>query len=183
MVIEYLLITRIIFFFGFFGFLEVEDDAIDAVAQSGGWRTVVEDMSEVGFAPSAHHFGAVHAIGVVGRVNDTAFTNRLVEGRPATAAFKFGIAYKQWIAADSTIIGAFVLNVFQRAAPWSLRTFLAGYIVDVRRQYLFPLFVGHVDFGRIGVGINRVVLVARIHTNLFTGLGIGAKLQAQSKGQ
>ena len=48
---------------------EAERSTVDAIAQSaGGFRSVVEDVAEVGTAEFAAHLRAVHAVTIVGEV-------------------------------------------------------------------------------------------------------------------
>ncbi len=70
----------------------VEDQAkaVDAVAQSGRLRAVVEDVAEMSAAAAAMHLGADHAVGAILGLADIAF-DRLVEARPARAALELGV--------------------------------------------------------------------------------------------
>src|ERR1700759_1332258 len=70
----------------------VEDQAetVDAVAQSGRLRTVVEDVAEMAATAPAMHLGAHHAEGAILGLADIAL-DRLVEARPTRAALELGL--------------------------------------------------------------------------------------------
>ena len=62
---------------------------VDAIAQSAGsFRSVVEDVAEVGTAEFAAHLRAVHAVTIVGEVVEQMRVDGLREGRPAATRFK-----------------------------------------------------------------------------------------------
>ena len=61
--------------------LEIHRHAVDAVAQAGRRRAVVEDVAEMAAAAAAMHLGAHHAVAAVLRWSSTA---------PATGSLKLG---------------------------------------------------------------------------------------------
>ena len=65
--------------------VEVERQAVHAVALAGGLRAVGEDVAEVRAAAPAAHLGADHAVGAVLDQLDGVGDLRLVEARPAAA--------------------------------------------------------------------------------------------------
>src|SRR6202035_2508017 len=65
-------------------------EAVHAVAQARRLRAVVEDVAEMAATASAMHLGAQHAEGPVFRLADRVL-QRLVEARPAGAAFELGL--------------------------------------------------------------------------------------------
>ena len=69
---------------------EFQRDAVDAVAQAGRRRSVVEHMAEMAAAAAAMHLVPHHAEGVVGVFQHRAF-DRLIEARPAGAAVELGL--------------------------------------------------------------------------------------------
>lgn len=142
--------------FYIFGFFEIEDHAIDAIAKAGGGRTVFKYVSEVGLAAAALHFGAVHAVAVVGQIDDAGFADGSVEAGPTAAAFKFSIAFKEGIAAGGTEVGAYFLRMLEGAGARPFGAFLACYVVHVLGQNFFPFFIGEFDPAGIGAGINGV---------------------------
>src|SRR2546430_13240687 len=74
--------------------MEHEAKAVDAIAQAGRLRSVVEDMAEMAAAAAAMHLSACHAEGAVLGLAERIF-QRLIEARPAGAAFEFGVGRKQ----------------------------------------------------------------------------------------
>src|SRR3989442_1642160 len=70
--------------------MEDQPETVDAVAQSGRLRTVVEDVAEMAAATPAMHLGAEHAESAVLGLADIAL-NRLAEPRPARATLEFGV--------------------------------------------------------------------------------------------
>src|SRR6478672_10418261 len=119
-------------------------------------------------AAAAFHLRTLHAKGVVGFINNAAFGNRLVKRRPATAAFKLGVGYKQRVATYGAIIRAFFFECFVLTAPRPLGTFLPRNLVHIFRQQLFPFVIAHVYSAGVGVGIMRVFIIG-IHTRAFYG--------------
>ena len=95
----FLLFACVEFFFGCFRLFKIKYHAVDTIAQAGWGRTIFENMAEVAFAAAAFHFRANHAIRIIGQINNRCFTDGLVETWPSTAAFEFGIAFKQGVAA------------------------------------------------------------------------------------
>src|SRR4029077_4897516 len=85
------------------------------IAQMGGRRAVVEHMAEMAAATAAMHLGTHHAVGTVLRGFDrTGF--RIVEARPAGAAFEFLLRDEQLLAAARAGEGAGALLVIERTA-------------------------------------------------------------------
>src|SRR5258708_7514536 len=97
------------------GGLEVHRDAIDAIAQIGGRRTVGEYMAQVTAATAAMHFGAEHAVAAIIRVLDGAGFG-IVEARPAGAAREFLIGDEQRLVATGANKGARTLLEVKLAA-------------------------------------------------------------------
>src|ERR1700761_6018912 len=94
--------------------LEIHRHAVDAVAQVGRRRAVLEDMAEMAAAAAAMHFGAGHEIAVVGRGLDRSRL-RIVETRPAGAAVELLLRYEQRLAAADASKRAGALFVVERA--------------------------------------------------------------------
>src|SRR3954463_7618492 len=85
--------------------LEIHRHAVDAIAQSGRRRAVREDVTEVAAAAAAMAFGAHHAIGVVVLFLERPGL-RIVEARPAGAAFEFLLRLEQLLPATRAGEGA-----------------------------------------------------------------------------
>ena len=116
---------------------EVHCHAIDAVAQMGRRRTVIEHVAEMAAAPRAMHLGADHAITLVGRCLDRALY-RIVEARPPGAAVELAPGDEQLLAA------AHALNVPARFSWLSAQ--LPGASVPCSR---ITSYCSAVEFGAI----------------------------------
>src|SRR5690606_22061773 len=83
---------------------------IDAVAQAGRWRAVVEDVAEMGIADVADDFGAYHAVAAVDLFLHHRRIQRLEVAGPAAAGFEFCIRGEQRrAAADAGVDAGFVM--------------------------------------------------------------------------
>src|SRR5689334_12669891 len=69
-------------------------ETVHAIAQAGRLRAIVEDVTEMAAATAAMHLGAQHAEGAVFRLADRVL-QRLIEARPAGAAFELGVRREQ----------------------------------------------------------------------------------------
>ncbi len=76
---------------------EVERNRVHAIAQAGRSRTVIEDMTEMRVATTAHHFGARRAETAVNFLGHIRGGNGLVKTGPARPRFKlrFGIEQRE----------------------------------------------------------------------------------------
>src|SRR5262245_22937740 len=63
---------------------ELQRDLIDAVAQPGRPRSIIEDVAEMRAAAAAHHFDAAHTVTIVGFGLNILFRHRLPETGPAS---------------------------------------------------------------------------------------------------
>src|SRR5688500_2127448 len=88
--------------------------AVDAVAQAGRLRSVVENMTEMSAAATAMHFGPQHPEGAVFGLAEGVF-QRLIKARPAGAALVFGLRGKQRQVAAGAGEDALALFLQQRA--------------------------------------------------------------------
>ncbi len=68
--------------------IENKCGGVYAIAQSGRFRAIVEDMTEMGFASVTKHLDAFHAMSGVHPFDHTIRLMRLPEAGPATAGFK-----------------------------------------------------------------------------------------------
>jgi hypothetical protein len=81
---------------------KVQRHRVDAVAQPGGFRAVVEDVPQVRVAAAAGDGGALHAEAAVGRFDDILRRDRFPEAGPAGVRFELGRRGKQRrVAADA----------------------------------------------------------------------------------
>ena len=76
---------------------EVERNRVHAVAQAGRSRTIIEDVTEMRVATTAHHFGARRAETAVNFFCHIRGGNGLVKTGPARPRFKlrFGIEQRE----------------------------------------------------------------------------------------
>src|SRR5580700_3703109 len=121
--------------------LKVHRHAVDAVAQMRGRRAVLEDMAEMAAAAAAMHLGADHPVALVHRRLGRAL-DRIVEARPAGAAFEFLVGHEQRLGAARADERAGALLVVERATAGRLGPMRAHYPVLLRGEELVPLFVG-----------------------------------------
>src|SRR5918995_4216066 len=92
--------------------LEIERDAVDAIASMRGRRAVGKDMPEMAAATTAMHLCARHAeAAIFGRFHRPRL--RIVETRPAGAALEFLFRCEQRLPATGTIKRAGALLVIQ----------------------------------------------------------------------
>ena len=75
--------------------LELQGDAIQAIAEAGWFWTVIEDVTEVRSAARAKNFVAFHSHGGVVRDDNERRDEWLSETGPAGARLKFNVAGKQ----------------------------------------------------------------------------------------
>src|SRR5256885_4043468 len=112
-----------------------EDKAkpVDAIAQAGGLRAVVEDVAEMAAAAAAMHLDPRHAVGAVLGAAERV-VERLEEARPARAALELGVRGKQRQIAAGAGESTLAMLLHERARPRTLRAVLAQAIVLLRRQ-------------------------------------------------
>src|SRR3954464_12888124 len=78
--------------------LKIHRDPIDAVAQMGWRRAVLEHMSEVTAASRAMDFRADHTVAAIDGRFDGAI-NRLIEARPSRPALELELGFEERLAA------------------------------------------------------------------------------------
>src|SRR3984957_3311650 len=123
---------------------EHQREAVDAVAQPGRLRPVVEHVTEMAAAAAAMNFGSYHAQGAVFGLADGVF-KRLIKARPAGAALEFRLRGKQRQIAAGTGEDAFAVLLEQRARPRALGAFLAQDFILLRGELGAPFRVGFLD--------------------------------------
>src|SRR5438309_292259 len=99
---------------------------------------LVEDVPEVGVAPSALHFCPPHAVACIGFGVHRLFAGRSVETRPPGARMELGFGTKEGLAATDAPIGAGRFGVLIFAGERRLSAFLPRYIVLILRKLLLP---------------------------------------------
>src|SRR5215470_16969399 len=118
--------------------LEVHRHAIDAVAQMGRRRPVLEHMAEMTATAAAMHLGANHAVARIRRGFHRAGL-RIVEARPAGAALEFGFGNEQLLSAAGARECSGTLFIIERAAPRPFGAVLAHDVVLLRSEDFAPL--------------------------------------------
>src|SRR5262249_35731397 len=96
---------------------EAERQAIDAVAEAGRRRPVVEQVAEMPAAAAAVHLRAVHPerVSVIGA---DGVRQHIPKRRPAFTGIVFRSRAEQCEIAAVTLIGAFALLAVERAGKW-----------------------------------------------------------------
>lgn len=122
--------------------IELEGSGIDAVAQPGRSRTVLEYVTEVRVAAGAQHFYPPHEMAVIFLIDDIFRPGRLPERRPSRTGIEFGIRVKQGGAAASATIHPLIVAVPVFPCECPFRPFFAAYTILLRGQLVFPLLVG-----------------------------------------
>lgn len=120
------------------GGYEGEGDAVDAEALAGGWRTIVEDMTEMRVAAGAADFGPFHAKGIVGEEEEMVRSDRLIEARPAGTGLELGPRAEERQIASGAAVFAFALVSFQLAGERALRRMPTHDGVLLRREKPLP---------------------------------------------
>src|ERR1700733_15671347 len=124
--------------------MKLQRKTVHAVAQAGRLWTVIEDVAEMAAAATAMNFAAQHAEGAIFPFAH-GIIQRLIEARPAGAAFVLRLGREQRQVATGAGEGAFAVFLEQRARPRTLGTFLAQDFVLLRRQLGAPFRVGLFD--------------------------------------
>src|SRR5262245_14895150 len=132
--------------------LEIHCHAVDAIAQVGGRRAVLEHVAEMAAAAAAMHLGAHHPEALV-RCGLGRARHRIVEARPASAALELGLRHEQGLIASGADEGTGALFVIERAAAGSFGAVLAHDVVLLGREQAAPLGVGAGD--RVDLGVHR----------------------------
>src|SRR5262249_48331909 len=124
--------------------LEIQRDAVDAVAQVRRRRAVLEYVAEMAATAAAMHLGAVHAVAVVLGGLDCARLG-VIEARPAGATVELALGAKQRLAAADTAERAGALLVVERAAARRLGAVAAQHLVLLGGEQLAPFRIGVAD--------------------------------------
>src|SRR5690606_33326164 len=126
---------------------ERQRDAVHAVAQAGGGRTVGEDVAKMAAAAAAMHLGARIAELVVGGLAHRV-VERLPEAGPAGAAVVLGGGVEEWQVAALAGEDAGAVLVEQRRGPGALGRLLAEHGVFELIELGAPLGFGLLDLER-----------------------------------
>jgi len=105
--------------------LEAQSCRVDAVAQAGGVRSVVETMAEVTVTSTTSDFGADHVHGSVFVELDCGGTDRLVKARPPGARIVLRTGAEQRLPASGATIESRCFISVIRTGKRTLRSPLA----------------------------------------------------------
>src|ERR1700690_4517748 len=106
-------------------------------------------MPEMRITAGTPSLSSHHAVGLIGLFCYRLLIDRLPEAWPARARFKLGVRGEQRLSTAHAGVCASVLGLPVFAGKCRLCSCLAGYLVLLRRQLLFPIFfrlrnlVGH----------------------------------------
>src|SRR5271165_3898131 len=120
-------------------------EAVHAVTQAGGLRSVVEDVAEMAAAATAMHFVPHHAKGAVLGGAD-GIVERFVEARPTGAALELGLGGEQRQVAAGAGEDALAVLLQQRAGPRTFGALIAQDFILLRGKLGAPLGLGLLDF-------------------------------------
>src|SRR6185312_7899133 len=121
--------------------IELEGSGIDAVAQSGRSRAILEYVTEVRVAAGAQHFYPPHEMAVIFLVDDIFRSSRLPERRPPRTGIEFGLRVKQGGATAGATIHPLIVAVPVFPCERPFRPFFAAYMILLRGQLVFPFLV------------------------------------------
>src|SRR6188474_1155026 len=120
--------------------LEIERDAVDAVAETGRRRTVRKNVAQVSAAAAAVHLGARHAVGLVhGRADGS--VERGKEAGPPGTALELAAGGEECLAAAGTAERTRALLLQKRARAGRFGIVAAQHRVLLRRQRAAPFLV------------------------------------------
>src|SRR5690606_8104689 len=141
---------------------EAQARAVDAVAQPGRRRTVLEHVAEVAVAVLATHLGARHVQLVVRAFDDVARLQRTREARPAAAAVVLVERGEQRLAGDHVDVDPGLLVVPELVAERRLGRLVLGDRVLHRGQACPQLGIARVAVRGLGVVAHGVALLGRL---------------------
>jgi hypothetical protein len=125
---------------------KTQRDGVEAVAQAGGTRTVLEDVAEVGIAPRTDDFRARHAVAAVDDRFDIFLRHRLEETWPAGAGIEFRVRFEQGQVTADAVVDAILVVIVEHAAEGLFGAFAARDPVLFTGELLLPFLVGFDDF-------------------------------------
>ena len=128
-------------------FLQFQRRRIDAVAQSGRLRAIVEHMAQMRPAIRAQYLGAAQEQTAVLGSGDLFRRHRLPETRPAAARIELGRRVKQRCAAAHAAVGARLVTIVIRAGERRFGPFLPTNSILFRGELRAPFGVSLADFG------------------------------------
>lgn len=122
--------------------VEHQRGRIDAIAQTGGFRAIVEDMTQMRITSAAQNFGTHHAMPGILLLADAVSLNGLPEAGPAAAGIKFRCGIEQRVVAARAAVYAIVMAIPVNAGKKCFGAALAAYLILLRGQFLTPRGIG-----------------------------------------
>ena len=126
--------------------LELQGDAVHAVAQAGRLRAILENVAEVAAATGAVDLGAGLEEAAVRGGADVGGIDRRPEARPASAGVEFLRGVEKGQPTGRADEDTLLVNVVQRAGEGPLGAVLAQHVELLGREDLLPLVFGLDDF-------------------------------------
>src|SRR4030095_2876997 len=130
---------------GLFRFVKFQRRGVDAVTKMGRLWAVVEHMTEMGAALTAHRFGAPHQKTVVIFGLDVLLRYRLPKAWPAGAGIEFGVGAKELVAATSAAIHPLLVVIPIFAGKRAFGALLTANLNMFVGEFLLPFFIGLFD--------------------------------------
>lgn len=143
--------------------LKIERDAIDAVAQSGRFRAIVEDMAEMSAAVGTSYFGTRHPSGTIDVLFDASVGFRCIEAGPATAGIELSIALEERRATATAPIDAIFPKGFVLPGEGTFGPLFAHNTVFFGGQIFFPFGFGfhhRPEYGNFRFRVRRICSMA-----------------------
>ncbi len=129
--------------------LEDEGDGVEAVAEVGWCRAVVEDVAEVTSAAGAEDLGTYHAQGDITDFRDVFGGKRTVEAGPPGAGVKLRAGGEEWQSAAGAEVNAILVVIQQIPAEGGLGALGPQHAIGGRTKLLLPLGIGLHDEGTL----------------------------------
>ena len=132
--------------------LEAQRGGVEAIAQAGRARAVLEDMAEMRIAAGADDLVSDHAMAAVGDGLNIFRGHGLEEAGPASPGIELRVGGKERQVAANAVINTILVVVVEEPAEGALRAFAARDAILLLGELLLPFLVGLDDFLHGGGG-------------------------------
>src|SRR5579862_9322199 len=132
---------------GFCARKEAKSQRVHAIAQTGGFGAVIEDVTEMRVAEGADDFVAAHSKTQIYFCGDVFFGDGRPEAGPAGSRVEFRIGAKERVGAADATVKAGVVVVVIGAAEGALGVGFARYVKFIRAERFAPVHVTFHHFG------------------------------------
>jgi hypothetical protein len=95
-------------------------------------------------------------MGIIRRIDDTGFGNRLIETGPSAATVEFGITLEERVSTGGAMIGTYIFRVFKGTGKRSFCSFLPRDVIDIGRQDFLPFLLTEIHFISGIAGVNGI---------------------------